>query len=225
MTSRHPKARQLVEEGIFQNLRSFAQFERRVQALANTKQVGDAFEILVEAYLHTQPHMQAANVLPVGQVPLRIRKRLNLPSDSKGIDGVWETRTGDLVPYQVKYRTDTDVLPYGEVSSFLGITERSCKDRVIFTNARALSRDVENRDGLRSVRANHFNSLTNSDFRAIEAWLMRKPAQARTQTTTTTSAASYRQDRRRLPEEVPNHCRNGMWHGQDAGGAMGCGKA
>jgi len=175
--SKHPDAPRLIGSGLFADLSDFAEFERRLRGLASTKEVGDAFEILVEAFLHTQSVMQAVNVWPVGQVPLRIRRQLNLPSDAKGIDGVFETRAGQLVPYQVKYRTDRDVLPYAEVSSFLGITERSCKDRVIFTNARGLSKDVENRDGLRSVRASHFNGLTGADFAAISAWLHEKPVQ------------------------------------------------
>ena len=132
-------------------------------------------KFLSKRYLHTHPTILASKVWLVGQIPLRIRKSLNLPSDAKGIDGIYETRTGELVPYQVKYRTDTPVMPYGEVSSFLGITERSCKDRVIFTNARELSKDVANRDGLRSVRASDFHALTAEDFAAIEAWLNEKP--------------------------------------------------
>jgi superfamily II DNA or RNA helicase len=175
VSSKHPDAQRLVSQGLFANLSDFSQFEQRLRGLDNTKEIGDAFEILVEAFLQTQPLMQAVNVWLVGQVPLRIRRQLNLPSDAKGIDGVFETRAGELVPYQVKYRTDRDVLPYAEVSSFLGITERSCNDRVIFTNARGLSRDVENRDGLRSVRASHFNALTGDDFAAIWAWLNEKP--------------------------------------------------
>ena len=175
MSSTHPEAGRLLGQGLFSNLSAFSDFEQRLRCLANTTQVGDAFEILVEAYLHTQQKMQATNVWLVGQVPLRIRKRLNLPSDSKGIDGIFETRGGELVPYQVKYRTERDVLPYREVSSFLGVTERSCKDRVIFTNARELSKDVESRDGLRSVRASHFHALTSDDFAAIDAWLHERP--------------------------------------------------
>ena len=174
MSSTHPAASYFKRTGLFNGLSAFSDFEQRLRNPGNTKEVGDAFEILVEGYLHTQPTMQAKNVWLVGQVPLRIRKQVNLPSDSKGIDGIFETRTGDLVPYQVKYRTDTAVLPYGDVSSFLGITERSCKDRVLFTNAKELSKDIANRDGLRSVRATQFHALTQKDFAAIEAWLDEK---------------------------------------------------
>src|ERR1019366_5651002 len=175
MSCTHAAASDFQRTGLFKGLPTFSDFEQRLKNLANTKEVGDAFEILVEGYLHTQHTMQVKNVWLVGQVPLRIRKQLNLPSDSKGIDGIFETRTGSLVPYQVKYRTDTAVLPYAEVSSFLGITERSCKDRVLFTNARELSKDIANRDGLRNVRATQFHALTREDFAAIEAWLDEKP--------------------------------------------------
>ena len=149
----------------------------RTEKLANTKEVGDALEILVEAHLHLDQVLKAKNVWVVGDIPLKIRKSLNLPADSKGIDGVYEDASGHIIPYQVKYRTDKETLPYGEVSSFLGITEESLKDRVIFTNARNLAADITKRKGLRSFKAAQFHSLTEEDFNRIHAWLSdKKPA-------------------------------------------------
>jgi len=149
----------------------------RTEKLANTKEVGDALEILVEAILHLDKVLSAKNVWVVGDIPLKIRKSLNLPADSKGIDGVYEDASGNIIPYQVKYRTDKETLPYGEVSSFLGITEESLKDRVIFTNARNLAADITKRKGLRSFKAAQFHSLTEEDFTRIHAWLSdKKPA-------------------------------------------------
>ncbi len=139
--------------------------------LSNTKEVGDAFEILVEAYLHLDPVLRAKEVWLVGNVPLSIRSRLNLPADSKGIDGVYQDAAGILIPYQAKYRTDKDTLSYTEVSSFLGVTEESLQDRVIFTNARGMAGDIINRKGLRSVRAAQFHELGEEDFSRIHAWL------------------------------------------------------
>jgi superfamily II DNA or RNA helicase len=110
----------------------------------------------------------------VGSIPSNIRKALNLPNDSKGIDGVYEDQAGNYIPYQVKYRTDMDTLPYGEISPFLGITEKSLQDRMIFTNARKLSVDVANRTGVRSFRADKFHELTEADFKGIHAWLTDK---------------------------------------------------
>ena len=177
MPSKHKEARAFLQRGFFEGLKSFRDFEARTEELANTKEVGDAFEILVEAYLHLNPVLKAKDVWLVGEVPLSIRERLNLPSDTKGIDGVYEDSAGNLVPYQAKYRTDKDTLSYTEVSSFLGVTEESLKDRVIFTNALELASDIAKRKGLRSVRAAQFHSLEEEDFSRIHAWLCDKKSE------------------------------------------------
>jgi len=174
MPSKHKEAQTFIRKGFFEGLESFRDFETRTENLTNTKEVGDAFELLVEAYLHLDPVLNAKEVWLVGDVPLSIRRRLNLPADSKGIDGVYEDAAGNLIPYQAKYRTDKDTLSYTEVSSFLGVTEESLQDRVIFTNARALASDISNRKGLRSVRAAQFHGLTEEDFSRIQAWLCDK---------------------------------------------------
>jgi superfamily II DNA or RNA helicase len=174
--SKHQEASSFIRRKFFDGLRSFQDFEARTEQLSNTKEVGDAFEILVEAYLHLNPVLKAKDVWLVGGVPSRIRTRLNLPADTKGIDGVFEDTDGNLIPYQAKYRTDKNVLSYTEVSSFLGVTEGSLKDRVIFTNARELAGDITKRKGLRSVRAAQFHGLEAADFSRIHAWLSdRKP--------------------------------------------------
>jgi superfamily II DNA or RNA helicase len=172
--SKHKEAPAFLRRGFFEGLKSFSDFEARTEKLTNTKEVGDAFEILVEAYLHLDPVLCVKEVWLVGDIPLKIRNGLNLPADSKGIDGVYEDTSGNLIPYQVKYRTDKDTLSYGEVSSFLGITEESLKDRVIFTNARNLAPDITKRKGLRSVRAAQFHDLTEDDFKRILGWLSDK---------------------------------------------------
>jgi superfamily II DNA or RNA helicase len=174
VASKHKEAPTFLRKGFFEGLKSFRDFEARTEKLANTKEVGDALEILVEAHLHLDPVLKAKNVWVVGDIPLNIRKALNLPADSKGIDGVYEDASGNIIPYQVKYRTDKETLPYGEVSSFLGITEESLKDRVIFTNARNLAADITKRKGLRSFKAAQFHSLTEEDFNRINAWLSDK---------------------------------------------------
>jgi superfamily II DNA or RNA helicase len=172
--SKHKEAHAFLKKGFFEGLKSFRDFEIRTEQLANTKEVGDAFEILVEAYLYLNPVLNAKDVWLVGKVPLSIRTRLNLPRDAKGIDGVYEDAAGNLIPYQAKYRTDKDTLSYTEVSSFLGVTEESLKDRVIFTNARDLASDITNRKGLRTVRAAQFHALEEEDFNRIHTWLSDK---------------------------------------------------
>ena len=174
MASKHKSAPWFLKQGFFEGIKSFKEFEARTGKLADTVEMGDALEILVEAYLHLDKVLNAKDVWVVGSIPLNIRKALNLPNDSKGIDGVYEDQAGNYIPYQVKYRTNMVTLPFGEISEFLGITEKSLQDRLIFTNARKLSIDVANRTGVRSVRADKFNELTEADFKGIHAWLTGK---------------------------------------------------
>jgi superfamily II DNA or RNA helicase len=174
MASKHKSAPWFLKQGFFEGIKSFKEFEARTGKLADTVEMGDALEILVETYLHLDKVLKAKDVWVVGSIPLNIRKALNLPNDSKGIDGVYEDAAGNYIPYQVKYRTNMVTLPFGEISEFLGITEKSLQDRLIFTNARKLSIDVANRTGVRSVRADKFNELTEADFKRIHAWLTDK---------------------------------------------------
>ena len=56
MPSKHLNASQLIRRGLYDGLRSLGELEQRISALGNenTKIVGDAFEVFVEAYLATQ---------------------------------------------------------------------------------------------------------------------------------------------------------------------------
>jgi predicted helicase len=159
-SSQHSSAASLIGRGLYDDLHSFAELEQRITNLGaeNTKIVGDAFEIFVEAYLATHQKLQVDTVWLVGQVPLEIRKQLNLPKDAKGIDGVFRTRTGSLVPYQVKFRSKRTYLTYTEIAPFLGLTERAV-DRIVFTNSNELAQDVKNRDAMRTVRGIDFDDL------------------------------------------------------------------
>jgi predicted helicase len=176
MTSKHANAGLLIRRGLYDNLHSFAELEQRISALGdeNSKAVGDAFEVFVEGYLATHQKLQAETVWLVGQVPQGIRQQMNLPNDTKGIDGIFRTRTGVLVPYQVKFRSQRAYLTYTEIAPFLGLTERAT-DRIVFTNSNELAEDVKNRDAMRTVRGIDFDDLTKDDLSAISAWLRQQP--------------------------------------------------
>jgi predicted helicase len=176
MSSKHSYAAQLVRRGLYDDLQSFAQLEQRISALGeeNTKIVGDAFEVFVEGYLATHQKLQADAVWLVGQLPLEIRQKLNLPNDAKGIDGVFRTRTGTLVPYQAKFRSHRGYLTFTDVATFLGLTERAT-DRIIFTNSNEVADDAKNRDAMRTVRGIDFDELTADELRVISGWLRQQP--------------------------------------------------
>ena len=82
MPSRHPRAAAFIAAGLYRNLSSFRELEARIAALPEEIVRGDAFEIFVEGDLRTMPVFQCADLWPVGQVPLDIRRALNLPADA-----------------------------------------------------------------------------------------------------------------------------------------------
>jgi predicted helicase len=176
MSSKHSHAAQLIKRGLYDDVQSFSELEQRISALGaeNTKIIGDAFEVFVEGYLATHQKLQADTVRLVGQLPLEVRQQLNLPNDAKGIDGVFRTRTGSLVPYQVKFRSQRSNLTFTEVAPFLGLTERAT-DRIIFTNCNDVADDATNRDAMRTVRGIDFDDLTVDELQAINGWLKQHP--------------------------------------------------
>lgn len=123
MLCRHPRLSTLPRD-LFKGLACFRELESRIAALPEELHRGDALEVFVEAYLQTHPLFQVKDLWLVGQIPGDVRKSLNLPRDHKGIDGVFRTRSGTLVPYQVKFRIAHPHVTVREVATFLGLTEQ-----------------------------------------------------------------------------------------------------
>ena len=167
----HTKAAYWLQKGLFDDLKSFSDFESRVNVVFEEKDRGDLFEIFIEGYIATQAIIQRVKHWVVGNIPLEMRERYNLPSDGTGIDGIYETHDGSHVAYQVKYRQNHN-LTFAEVAPFLGITEKFL-DRVIFTNATVLSHKAVVRT--RWYSGDAFNSLSEIQLKQIEAWLKEKP--------------------------------------------------
>ena len=172
MGALHSRTSFWLKQGIFDDLSSFEDFERRVNRLPEEKDRGDVFEIFIEGYLTTRPIAQCVKHWVVGTIPLALREKYLLPSDPTGIDGVYETHDAGHVAYQVKYRQKRH-LTFAEVAPFLGITEKFA-DRVIFTNAATLSDKAIVRT--RWVSGDLLRDLSPNALSSIEAWLKEKSA-------------------------------------------------
>ena len=174
MNPKHTKAAHWIQKGAFDDLKSIEDFEARVNAVFEEKDRGDLFEIFIEGYLATQSITQWKQHWVVGDIPLAMREKYNLPKsqgDGTGIDGIYETHDGTHVAYQVKYR-QAKHLTFAEVAPFLGITEKFT-DRVIFTNASSLADNALVRT--RWYSGDIFNELSEGSLSQIEAWLKEKP--------------------------------------------------
>ena len=171
MLAQHYKASHWIKQGLFDALASFADFEQRVNRVAEEKDRGDIFEIFIEGYLATQTIAQSRQHWVVGSIPLEMRKRYGLPNDGTGIDGIYEGYDGSHVAYQVKYRQKAN-LTFQEVAPFLGITDEF-SDRVIFTNASTLAHQASPRT--RWFGRQDFMALSGDALAEIRGWLVGTP--------------------------------------------------
>jgi hypothetical protein len=78
-----------------------------MNAIPDKKDREDVFEIFIEGYLETQTITQCVKHWVIGNIPLSLRELYNLPRDTPGIDGVYETNDGDQYAYKVKYSRPT----------------------------------------------------------------------------------------------------------------------
>lgn len=174
---RHPLTKKFLQTGLFSGLRSFAELERRIEKLkadsegATKKLKGDAFEVFAAAYLATQRSQMVKRIWPRMQsVPPTIARRLGWKPKDHGSDGLIETVAGDFRGYQAKFRTKRAALPWAEVSTFFGVTDR-CDDRLLITNSTNVADIAEQRSDFISVRGNDLDQLEAADFRAMLEWM------------------------------------------------------
>jgi hypothetical protein len=72
VASKHKSAPWFLKQGFFEGIKSFKEFEARTGKLADTVEMGDALEILVEGYLHLDKVLNAKD----GLTPLAERQYL-----------------------------------------------------------------------------------------------------------------------------------------------------
>jgi len=100
---KHTKAAYFLQKGLFHDLSSFGELERRITELPETEH-GDAFEVFVEAYLATCRFREAQEVWPWNRVPLPILEKLfNQTGRDVGVDGVFKTQANEYHAYQASF--------------------------------------------------------------------------------------------------------------------------
>lgn len=167
--AQHPSARQVRKLGIFAPAKTFAEIERRIASLKTTKERGDAFENFAEGYLVTQRVMSAKSVWVNTEIPASVLKKLNIPRGGAGIDGIYENRDSDYVPYQVKFRERRPNLTLDELGGFYALSSQA-KTKLLFTNTDSVSPHAKSRSGYISVRGSDLDRLTPEEIGAICAW-------------------------------------------------------
>ena len=169
----HSSASGFIQTGLFSNLKTFSELERRIEKLPTAKNKGDAFEVFAEAYLNLFSLEKFKRIWVDKKIPPKIRTKLKLSSKDSGVDGIIETISGRYRGYQVKFRFDRKQLTYTETATFFGLTD-CCDDRLLFTNSENISNIAEERSDFGSIRGTDLDKLTPADFVQILNWLKSK---------------------------------------------------
>ena len=173
---KHTKAAYFLQTGLFHDLSSFGELERRITELPEIEH-GDAFEVFAEAYLATCRFREAQEVWPWNRVPLPILDELfRRTGRDVGVDGVFRTRANEYHAYQAKFRANRPELTLTELSTFLAVAEPDkVAHRVVITNCDAVSRNCRGCGNLYYILGTELDRLEPPDFEEILAWLESRP--------------------------------------------------
>lgn len=177
-TPLHTKAVEYQKLGLFAGICHFAELERRIEALSDERQRGDAFEVFTEAYLATQRPHDAHTLWPQSAAPAAVLQSLGLTVRDNGVDGVLQSPVGLLSVYQAKFRSGRAALTWRELSTFIGLADSSqIHSRILFTNSDDIPTLMNERRGFFCIRGADLERLEELDFVAIERWLAGAPVE------------------------------------------------
>jgi len=173
----HKATRKFLRAGIFKNLKSFDQLEKRIAKIKLNKDRGDALEVFVEGYLRVT--VKSPQILTSSQITPSLRRKLNFPPkvEDAGVDGIYENENGEWVAYQVKFREDRGCLSLSELSTFFSATE-DAPFRCVITNAENITDRAKNKKRLFSIRNHDFSKLGRRELSDIEKSLAGKAVKA-----------------------------------------------
>lgn len=172
MKPKHKKAKKYFELGLFDGSTSFKELEIAINKLESNQEKGDAFEVFTEAFIATSPILQVEEVWPFESIPTAIKKRLFINTTrDMGVDGVYKQKSGKYVTYQSKFRHHRERLTWGELSTFIGLSD-SVDARLIFTNSLLLPSEIlGQKTNVFCQRGSDLDALNARDFLNINAWL------------------------------------------------------
>lgn len=168
----HPKAKFFYDFGIFSNLNSFTELERRISLIETDKGKGDVFEIFAEGYFATQRIYDVKALWPSNTAPLEAITKLGLTESDFGVDGIYQSHLDHYSAYQVKFRSGRKALTWRELSTFIGLADsRNIRSRVLITNSDDIPLLLNERQGFFCIRGSDLDRLSVEDFKKLEAWL------------------------------------------------------
>jgi predicted helicase len=163
------------------SVRSWEDFCRHANLLTPTKAKGDAFEVLVKAYLLLEPEYASKlkHVWLHYEVPGAVAEKLKLPGSDQGIDLVAETNDGEFWAVQCKYRQDTNhSLSWRQISTFTGLAFGVCRGvsfGLICSTTERITHVLKEQERIGFCALDVWQGLDADFFARLKAHLAHKP--------------------------------------------------
>lgn len=118
----------------------FHSVEAEVSSQITTKGKGDLFELFAKFYFqYFSVKYQIKDVFIGKEIPLELRRKLQLESSDYGVDGVATLIDGKLLAFQVKFRTGRESPTARELAMFWS-ESKNADQRIVFTNSNRVPR-------------------------------------------------------------------------------------
>ncbi|MBF0135554.1 MAG: helicase associated domain-containing protein [Magnetococcales bacterium] len=163
MQPKHPRAREFIQKGLFNDLTAFSQLEDRISVLVDPWAQQAAFEVFAEAYLATRRLVLVKEIQP----------RLPVEPGPPGPDGCIDTPWGDRVGYRVIFRADRKPPQRKDLAFFLEETPEAWWQRLLICNGPAeLPTALNNRPDFWRIARPDLERLAGEDFQTLRRWFM-----------------------------------------------------
>src|SRR5262245_10659765 len=149
---------------------------------------GAVFERLTQLYLQTTPEYRTElqHVWLLREVPIDVRRRLNLPGPDEGIDLIARTRRGEYWAIQTKFRSERDKpLNRRELGTFTSLAFNTCNDIALAVIAHTSSKPVRKHHLMRKtveIGLDRWQSLGHENWslivRSLDGRSTRPPARS-----------------------------------------------
>jgi superfamily II DNA or RNA helicase len=157
--------------------KSWSELEGAIGKHQVTKEIGDAFELF--AYFFLKYHAAVYQIEQIEAIVVRdgtfsaeIRNRLRLERMDHGVDGVFVNQAGEVVAYQVKFRT-ADSLSFRELATFWSEAENADR-RMVFANCSTITDVAAKKRGHLEILRDKFESLTPDFFEALSSFVLNR---------------------------------------------------
>jgi superfamily II DNA or RNA helicase len=144
---------------------SFEEWEKAVEGISDTKEKGDAMELLAYFYLrHHADYYDIKEIYMEDEIPDTLRNQLKLEKKDNGVDGVIIRNDGKSVAYQVKFRSNRSIPTAQELSTFWAESEYADM-RLIIANCASLPKVADKKKNQMSILLDSFLALDSTFFR------------------------------------------------------------